>query len=46
MMCDSVSERIVTCLGKEEAIDLVNKTRDIEEAGGMMTKVISSKGLE
>ena len=36
-----VSERVVSCLGKAEAIDLTNKTRDIEDNGGMMTKVIS-----
>ena len=37
-----VSERVVSCLGKAEAIDLTNKTRDIEDNGGMMTKVIST----
>ena len=37
-----VSERVVSCLGKAEAIDLTNKTRDIEDNGGMMTKVIAT----
>ena len=34
-----VSERVISCLGKEEVMDLVNKTRDVEHAGGLMTRV-------
>ena len=33
------SERVISCFGKEETMDLVCKTRDVEDAGGLMTRV-------